>query len=346
MLAMSDPSAPVGIRQRAWRYAAAAASALAAFGVTVFLWPLIKPTVSPVFIVSVMFSAWYGGFGPGLLATVMASVLSAYFLMEPSYSVMIGGDDLARLIVFASIAVVVNSLTATRRQAEAKLTDAVRRQEELTAQKSLLLQEAHHRVKNNLQVISSLLSLQSEQLHDHQAKHALEESQGRIRTMALIHEQLHQVEGVADVDFKEYLGRLLPRLAQSCDSSGRVRIHAQLDELTLPLSAAIPCALLINEVVSNAFEHAFAPGAPGQVWVRLQADASGVVKLSIWDNGRGLPQAHGGEESSGLGLRLVHAFVEQLKGTLTVFPSHGTAFVVEFPWSKSLAAAATPVATS
>ncbi|NJK37094.1 MAG: PAS domain S-box protein [Oscillatoriales cyanobacterium RM2_1_1] len=199
-------------------------------------------------------------------------------------------------------------------------------------EKDLLVREVHHRVKNNLQVISSIFSLQSQATDDPQLLNILEESQDRIRSMALIHEQLYQSNSLAKIDFKEYINSLTQNLLHSYSSFERVKFHLEIEPITLNLDTAIPCGLLINELVSNALKHGFFPDQAGEVKIKIHSlNGDGrQLCLRVQDNGVGLPENLDITQASSLGLRLVRALTRQLRGELEMYNQNGAIFKITF----------------
>jgi len=198
------------------------------------------------------------------------------------------------------------------------------------AEKELLLREVHHRVKNNLQVISSLLSLQTQEAADPRVAELFQESQGRIRSMALIHEQLYRSGMLAQVDFAEYLEQLTTQLAGTFDAAGQsIRLKLSAEPIPLPLDLAIPCGMIVNELVSNAMKHAFPQGEGGEIEVRFRREQDQYVLL-VCDDGIGVPPASGSEKPETLGMRVVEALVRQLGGAYQTERQQGTAFTVRF----------------
>lgn len=199
-------------------------------------------------------------------------------------------------------------------------------------EKTALLKEVHHRVKNNLQVISSLLNLQSRHASA-DAQRALAESQGRVKAMALIHQLLYERNNFSHVDIAAYLGRLC-RLLQETQGRGPVQVSLQLnvevEHAWLDLQRAVPCGLLINELVSNAYKHAFATREEGTITVRYGEIDGGRHQLVVDDDGIGLPEGIEAGSSLTLGFQLIPLLVEQLDGTMTVSRDGGTRFLIEF----------------
>ncbi|HWR88674.1 MAG TPA: PAS domain-containing protein, partial [Dissulfurispiraceae bacterium] len=199
-------------------------------------------------------------------------------------------------------------------------------------EKTVLLKEIHHRVKNNLQIVSSLLNLQADQEKNEAALAALRDTQNRVRSMAMLHEMLYRTESLARVDFASYIEGLCAQLfhALSADPH-RVRLDCRAAAVELGLDHAVPCGLLVNELVSNAIEHAFPEGRAGSITVELCRRADDRLVLTVADDGIGLPAGLDISHTSTLGLQLVRILTTQLKGTLDVKRGKGTAFHVTFP---------------
>jgi two-component sensor histidine kinase len=200
------------------------------------------------------------------------------------------------------------------------------------AEKETLLKEVHHRVKNNLQVISSLLRMQGEMLHDdHRAGAALKESQRRVMSMALVHERLYARQNMNEIDFGEYIQTLVMELSNAyAGSAGSVICRSDTAHVVLNVTQAIPCGLILNELVTNALKYAYPPGHAGEVVVTL-SETLGLVTLSVSDQGIGLPQGLDCRNTKSMGLSIVALLSKQIGGTLSVHPSPGTAFIVVFP---------------
>ncbi|MEI6674962.1 MAG: histidine kinase dimerization/phosphoacceptor domain -containing protein [Verrucomicrobiota bacterium] len=200
------------------------------------------------------------------------------------------------------------------------------------AEKDVMLKEIHHRVKNNLQVISSLISLQSDAVVDEPIRAVLGDVRDRVRTMALVHEKLYLTDNLARLNFADYTASLLQHLWRSHGVlAEKVRLELAVASVELPIEAAVPCGLILNELVGNALKHAFPNARNGKVRVVLALDpADEVVSLRVCDNGSGLPAGLDWQQANSLGLRLVQMLVSQLRGTVTMGMGPGTEFLVNF----------------
>ena len=225
-----------------------------------------------------------------------------------------------------------------RKHAEDKLrelnTSLERRAAELQAsvkEKEAMLQEIHHRVKNNLQIISSLLSLQSGYILDPQVLVQFRESQGRIRSMALIHEKLYQSERLTKVDLADYMQSLVSILMRTYAANANVKLELRLRPASVSIDTAVPVGLMLNELVTNALKYAFPSERLGQLLVELDTDGQGQIILRVQDDGVGLKPDFQFEQASTLGLRLVRMFAKQLRANVTLHSEPGhTAFDICF----------------
>ncbi|TAL31014.1 MAG: PAS domain S-box protein [Spirochaetes bacterium] len=199
------------------------------------------------------------------------------------------------------------------------------------AEKEVLIKEIHHRVKNNMQVISSLLALQSHQVKDEQVKSLFRDSQNRIWAMAQVHERLYRSENLASINFHEYVTGLMRELTATYNfDPSRVLIEIGKEGNVIGVDEAVPCGLLVNELVSNAMKHAFAGGVIGTITISFSTGDSGRRRLAVRDNGRGLPDDFETRTSGSLGMRLVRALSTQLGGELSISGKGGTSVEIVF----------------
>jgi len=198
-------------------------------------------------------------------------------------------------------------------------------------EKEALLKEIHHRVKNNLQVVSSLLGLQSRGVQNLELRKMFQESQDRVHSMALLHESLYQSQSLSQIDFPAYIRQLAAHLFQSYGvSAERIHLRTDLDKLYLGLDAAVPCGLIINELISNSLKYAFPDGRDGEVRISLHQHTDGTARLVVADNGVGLKADVDWANTKSLGLRLVRSLAEQLGATVEVHTNTGTEVKLAF----------------
>jgi len=204
-------------------------------------------------------------------------------------------------------------------------------------EKEVLLQEIHHRVKNNLQIISSLLNLQSRHVKDKEDLGMFQESRSRVRSMALVHEKLYRSKNFADVDFKEYIQSLSHLLYQMYGTNpDAVKLEIDVSGVFLDINTAIPCGLLLNELISNSLKHSFPEGREGIIRILLHPEKNHKFKLIVSDNGIGLPEDLDISKAETLGLQLVSMLTDQLRGSLKIDRNNGTAFEIIFEELKYL----------
>lgn len=207
---------------------------------------------------------------------------------------------------------------------------AEERMKESLQEKEVLLKEVHHRVKNNLQVISSIMNLQSSYIKDNYTLEMLRKLQNRIKSMSFIHESLYQTAAFSNIKFSEYIITLTQNLIHSYRIySGLIELKHDVEEIYLNLDTSIPCGLIVNELVSNALKYAFPQNKKGIVWVKLKVH-NDLVTLVISDDGVGLPEGFDFRNTESLGLQLVTSLVEQINGEIFCENKNGTKFTVTF----------------
>lgn len=197
-------------------------------------------------------------------------------------------------------------------------------------EKEVLLKEIHHRVKNNLQVISSLLRLQARYIKDEEALDVLRDSQNRVRAMAMIHENLYQSSDLGKINFSEYIGNLSKNLSCGYAVNKNIKINLQIHQVQLRIDTAIPCGLIINELVSNAIKHAFVNTDSGVVYIEFLDLGKSKYSFRVSDDGVGVPDDIDTRRSQSLGLQLVWSLVEQLEGSIVFNNKLGTSFTITF----------------
>ncbi len=229
-------------------------------------------------------------------------------------------------------------LEAANEDLKKEIIERKRAEEEMATslqEKEMLLREVHHRVKNNLQVISSLLNLQSANIEDKKTLEMFRESQNRVISMAKIHEKLYRSGDLAKIDFAEYIRSLTYDLLRSYRStSNHVDLKINVQNIRLGIDTAIPCGLIINELVSNSLKHAFPAGEKGEIHVDLLMNNDNSFTLVVGDNGIGLPEDINFRSTESLGLLLVSTLTNQLEGSIEVDRSSGTEFRITFSEPK------------
>ncbi len=223
---------------------------------------------------------------------------------------------------------IINEMIAnylSRQEAKKQITDSLH-------EKELLLKEIHHRVKNNLQLISSLIYLQSENVKEKNFTDIMRETGNRIQSMALIHEKLYLSENLANINFSDYVRDFTAVLFNSYSHVSRnVSLKLNLENCLPDIDRAIPCGLILNELVSNSLEHAFPDNKEGEIYIELKCSQGGTLTLTVKDNGIGLPGHIDPVNRDSLGLNLVFTLAErQLKGSVNVNRNRGTEFIIEF----------------
>ncbi|HEY4797938.1 MAG TPA: histidine kinase dimerization/phosphoacceptor domain -containing protein, partial [Bacteroidia bacterium] len=203
-------------------------------------------------------------------------------------------------------------------------------------EKEILLKEIHHRVKNNLQVISSILKLQSAYVTDKKTLDLLSECRNRISSMAFIHATLYMTNDFANINFSEYVANLAGNLQQSyAGKDKKILLRLDIPKVYLHIDDAIPCGLIINELLSNSFKYAFAQKKKGSVGISVKVKKENII-LAIWDDGSGFPKKVDYKNTESLGLQLVNSLVEQLNGKIKLESKKdkGTKFIIAFRKSK------------
>jgi two-component sensor histidine kinase/integral membrane sensor domain MASE1 len=254
------------------------------------------------------------------------------------------------MAVAALTGLILSAVTAERSQAQWALQqandDLERRVVERTAElaqadrlvraslreKEVLLQEIHHRVKNNLQVISSLINMQARAFNGEAGRAALEECQARVQTISLIHEKLYQASDYSRVPFDDYVRTLADNVFMTGGGlRGNLALKLDLEEVSLPMDKAIPCGLILNELMTNTLKHAFPDDRPGTISVALRRTSDREMVVSVADDGTGAEPGSAAESFDTLGMRLVSALADQLNGRMDVSRRGGTRVSIAFP---------------
>jgi len=276
-------------------------------------------------------------FGVGIMLLLEKEVLSPLADLSKTVSSIGESSDLsARVSVtgrneLSSLADEINGMLESLEQSQ---IERKRMEEQIKAslrEKEMLLREIHHRVKNNMQLISSLLRLQSRYIKDKKYIEMLKESQNRIRSMAFIHEKLYQSKDLANIDFNGYIKSLTDDLFRSYGANGKIALKTDIEGVSLGVDTAIPCGLIINELVSNSLKHAFPEDREGEIKIALRRTDRNEVELVVSDDGIGIPEDLDFRNTESLGLQLVTSLAEsQLQGKTELNRAKGTEFRIRF----------------
>jgi len=196
-------------------------------------------------------------------------------------------------------------------------------------EKETLLREIHHRVKNNLQIISSLLNIQSQNIQDENVLSSIQEGQSRVQAMSLIHQNLYQSEHLSNVDTQNYIQQLVAYLSEMfTGQSKNIKVTVDAPEINFDIDTAIPLGLIINELVSNAYKYAFDKHGSGNINISIKPKTGFDYELEIRDDGKGMPVD--AEKGNSLGLKLVKILSRQLRGTFSFKSDKGAVFLIQF----------------
>jgi two-component sensor histidine kinase/CheY-like chemotaxis protein len=220
--------------------------------------------------------------------------------------------------------------------AQVKVALRIKKAEDLLhSEKGIMLQEIHHRVKNNMQVIVSLLNLQSLKIADLTVRQIFNDSTSRIRSMALVHEHLYRSRSLLTIDFSGYLKSLIPSLFHRAEYE-KISYTIDLEQVFLNIDQAVPCGLIANELINNSLRHAFPGERQGTVHITLQKVQNNLVMLSIGDDGTGFEGDFDELKKTSLGFQIVDILARQIKGNMTIERHGGTASVLTFPLAESV----------
>lgn len=231
---------------------------------------------------------------------------------------------LFNIFLFLLFSFVISCLAIQRKRVEEELHQAL-------LEKDLLIKEIHHRVKNSLTVVQSLLGLQIKDISDEKSRVYFHETKDRVKSMAMVYEMLLGPEDLTRIGPSEYVQNLVSSLFHSYRADSQiVNLKYDIDDIELDVDTIIPLGLIINELVSNALKHAFSGGREGELLVSLQKDSPGKYKLIVKDTGIGLPESFNVSNTESLGLKIVSSLVAQLQGTIKLGSENGTEFHITF----------------
>jgi two-component sensor histidine kinase len=229
-------------------------------------------------------------------------------------------DSTGKIISFVGIHLDVTD----RRQYKDRLEASLR-------EKEVIIKEIHHRVKNNMQVISGFLQLQSDYIKDPESIEMLNECQRRVRSMALVHEKLYQSRTLGFINVAEYIRDLAAELKESCVVQADIKFEVDVENININLDTAVPCGLIINELLTNSLKYAFKGKSSGTISLSLHLSPDHRFTLKVSDDGVGLPPDFDLRSKTTLGMQLVHVLVRQLGGEITLTSHQGTTVVITFP---------------
>lgn len=238
--------------------------------------------------------------------------------------------SLGGLVLFLVVAFVFYNRSRLRHKANQALAlknEEIRKQND---EKEVLLKEIHHRVKNNLQIISSLLSMQTRNMSDAKMIDVMKESQSRVKTMALIHEKLYQYDNLSRINMREYMKQLSDFLSQTYRTNKKIEVVVEAEDIHLDIDTAVPLGLIANELLSNALKYAFKDMDQGEIRIILDHRDSEGYRLIVSDTGKGISEDLALEKSGSLGLKLVRTLTRQINGHLSITPTPGATFSIEF----------------
>ena len=285
----------------------------------------------------------------GLLSLLDYGRLTSHLLLSGKLEhvpmVLMGKGGIPAHVQFSTLPVTINDrpaimtmaaeITKLKRVEEQLLAEIAARtkaEEEITRslkEKDLLLREIHHRVKNNLQIISSLLNLQSRYITDPNVRESIKDSQSRVRAMALVHERIYRSPNIAEINLKDYLDYLTKQIFSFYNTQPHeIEITVTMDEIMTDIDTIIPLGLIMNELVSNSLKYAFPEGRKGAITIECTPQDAGMLRCVYYDNGIGMPAGFDWKNSETLGLRLVNNLVDQLNGTIDTGPGEGTRFII------------------
>jgi two-component sensor histidine kinase len=255
----------------------------------------------------------------------------AYFLLPAFLVLALGGVWYSRREVARQTCILREEIRE-RQLAEISLTESGKKLEVSLGEKETLLRELYHRTKNNMQVIISMINLQTASISDEKTLRIFEETKNKISVMALVHEKLYQTKNLSRIDLDDYFFELIELLRRSYRDKGeRVVFKTNMDKISVTIDTAMPCGLIMNELVSNAFRHAFPQQHNGEISISLRAERDRQITFTVGDNGVGLPADMDVRNPKTMGLQSVMALAElQLRGAIDVSTQDGSLFSIRF----------------
>ena len=259
---------------------------------------------------------------------VLAVITDIEMLKKAEQVILCANEDLERKVVERTDALIrANKELIVEIEAHGRAEAELLRSLE---EKDVLLREIHHRVKNNLQIIISLINLQSQSITDGNVLGSLRDCQSRVRAMALVHERIYRSHSIAEINLKDYLEYLAKQILQIYDiRQHRIEITVNMDDLTVDIDTVIPTGLIMNELITNSFKHAFPDGQKGMIFIECTPQGTDRIRIVYHDTGTGIPAGFDWKQAESLGLQLMNNLVDQLQGTIELVPGEGTTFIIE-----------------
>jgi PAS domain S-box-containing protein len=259
---------------------------------------------------------------------VLAVITDIETIKQAEQAIQCANEDLERKVVERTAALIrankdLIAEIAAHGRAEAEILQSLE-------EKDVLLREIHHRVKNNLQIIISLMNLQSRSITDKTVLGSLMDCQSRVRAMALVHERIYQSHAIAEINLKDYLDYLTKQIAQFYNiRQQQIGITVTMDDLIVDIDTVIPTGLIMNELISNSFKHAFPDGRKGAICIECTPRGADRIRIVYHDTGTGIPAGFNWKQAESLGLQLLNSLTDQLDGTIELVPGEGTTFIIE-----------------
>lgn len=281
---------------------------------------------------------------PALILGILAAFISARQLTRPvsqlqKFAQKVAQGDLDHRVEVQSndevgrLAEAMNQMTEDLKESQQHLEESLTHASQ-AREKDILLKEIHHRVKNNMQILSSLLRMQARQVDGDSVRTFLKESEARIRSMGLIHEKLYQSKNISEIDFSSYVKTLAGELIRMSDREHPVELSVEIDDVQLAIDTAMPCGLIVNELISNSLKYAFPDQENSSIRVSAAPLGQGRFSLEVADNGIGLGGKAKPEREGSLGTKLVDMLVDQLDGEVSYHNGIGTRVAIEFSESE------------
>lgn len=270
---------------------------------------------------------WWKKKGLYISIILSAALIIGHLILSPHISIW---EDAIKSVIIISISYIILILSKKIEELNDELKNNIKKIEAALKEKDTLLHEIHHRVKNNLQIVSSLLYLQSKNISDKASQKIFDETRNQIRLIALVHEKLYKSENFSRISVKEYVKNLINTQLNSYGVKNKIKVNYDFEDIYLDMNKAINFGLIINEIASNSIKYAFPNDKNGQMGIKFHMKNNS-YNLVIGDNGKGLPKSFNLSNTKSLGLGLVKQLVNQMDGNLNIECSNGTEFQISIP---------------